>query len=303
MEAPNTAGDALNDLLGVEDSNDFEEEFKTLEPNDADEVDSGRKDTPTDGTTAPLHPNPYASAESRTVEADESVLGDVEDNESDPEESEVEQKTLSRGGGRPRGRSNGSTLKNSKMTKPKYSLRRKMEKPAVALSDSGTPRRSRRVNKMQLSSNSRKMRSQANTKAQQIASSNRSKMTARAMVLRKKAKAKKIASPAEKEDYFTAVYGRKRKAEKQATPQPAKKKKATKKQGADDAAKQEYFRAVYGRKSKAKGDDILEQYEWEPGYVDVVPSAVARAMETVKGWMEVDVEDDGVDMDEYVRMW
>lgn len=143
--------------------------------------------------------------------------GDVEDNTSEPE-PEVDESgkkgtrdLRSKEKPNPANTSQVVVVKKDQPAKRSYGFRRTVLKPAAAgSSDASTPRRSLRQSSIATDRDRwQKKASTARspvTRAKQIAASNRSMMTARAVTLREKAR--KVDKAAVEGEYFRAVYGR-----------------------------------------------------------------------------------------------
>lgn len=327
MQIPNSAGEELDGLLGPGDANDSDPEPQTMleteaggagggggggrgrpvmlmEPPPSEPDDEG---VPNDEEPF-LPPNPYLSpsaalrggdeTEGKNEDVEEMAVdaasdGDVEDNKAGLEEDVEEPRSLKlKTPPGPVAKRVLAVKQTKPSKKPGHPLgKRVMPKRGISSSEASTPRQSsRRISQQQnqTASQTPRLRSKIR-KAQQIAASNRSKMTARAATLREKAK-KKAVSGADKEDYFRSVYGRKPKASKQA---------ASEEEG---DRFQEYYKAVYGRKKRAKkeeGEDARASGE-EVEYADVVTAAAAKRLER-KGEV-VEVGDSDIDEEEFVRV-
>lgn len=298
-QAPNSAGEALDDILGADALKVNEGDNEPLEP-EKEANETIRGDTPIiqpGGEMSSFPANPYRVdnlVEGAELEIDEGIdenaqngdlqsasEGDIEDNMSDREENSNGPPRRSlrtsqdRAGAK---KSRATTKKTPARVKSNYGLRRTALRNSVASSSgAGKLRRSTR----QAQTGGRAERTSTN-KAKQIAASNKAKMTARAAAKRWKA------GRVDREEYFAAVYGRKSKANRASRPQ-------TGSVSAKEDERAAYFKAVYGRKRrKVKAEEESGQDQGEESEEDgleavgVISEAEAKVLESVGGLVEVD---------------
>lgn len=203
------------------------------------------------------------SAANEAAEPQSAAEGDLEDNASEAGDDDEVRTTKAKSsaadtGGGSKSKGKAATMKTAKMP---YILRRRvLDGGAISSSDASAPRRSGRRSVVVEKGTS--IRSPA-TRAKQIAASNRFKMTARAVAMREKAKKSPEDKQSAQQEYFQAVYGRKRRVSKIDTTGDEKaeyrnasgrKSKMSKEhQGGDDDPKTDYYRAVYGRRKRSTG--------------------------------------------------